>query len=256
MDVCVKEPAPLAGHTEKVAGEDIYSLSGDIFIYLNMGYTRTKFKQKGFDQSAYEKYFHGKQAEYIRNKLRSVLLYHQGKEYEQIAVELCIHQQSVRKYVNIYLSGGFEQLCKQVMRPQKSRLTAAQSAAFKQVLLTSRPDQVGLEGNLWTGKLMRQYLKKVYQVDYKSGIYDLLERLSLSHQKSHADYGNAKPDEQIAFIGELKNTILEADEKTALLKFDEFSICEKPSAFYGWAQKNTRPKLVTDEKKEAAPTGC
>lgn len=218
-----------------------------------MSYKRVKFEQKGFDASEYEKYFHANQAEYIRSKLRCVLLYQQGKPYDQIACHLSIHHQSVRKYINIYICGGFEQLCQSVRRPQASKLTKEQSAAFKEVLLTKRPFELDLEGSIWTGKLMCQYLKKTYNIDYKSGIYDLLERLNLSHQKAHADYGNAKASEQIAFMNELKTTILEADQKTAVVKFDEFSVCEKPSSYYGWAQKNTRPKVVTDEKKENEP---
>lgn len=251
----------MVGHTYAVSGSmaltrillPVYSLSVYIFVSLYMGYKRVKFEQKGFDENEYEKYFHYKQAEYIRSKLRCILLYYQGKEYEYISSALSLHPQSVRKYVNIYLSGGFEQLCKEVIRPQDSRLTNQQCTAFKEVLLTKRPCEVDLEGNIWTGKIMCQYLKKTYEVDYKSGIYDLLERLNLSHQKAHADYGNAKASEQIAFMEDLKTTILEADEKTALVKFDEFSVCEKPSSYYGWAEKNTRPKLVTDEKKGHEP---
>lgn len=103
---------------------------------------------------------------------------------------------------------------------------------------------------------MCEYLKKTYNVTYASGIYDLLDRLKLSHQKSHADYGNANPSEQRAFMEELKSTILAADGKTAIVKFDEFSVCQKPSSYYGWAEKNTRPTFVTDEKKESVPTAC
>lgn len=215
-----------------------------------MGYKRIKFAQKGFDESEYKRYFHQNQSEYLRIRLRSVFLYHQGKEFEEISIKLSIHHQSVRKYVNLYISGGFKELCKEVIRPKKSQLIVIESQSFKEILLTKRPFEVGLEGNIWTGKIMCQYLKETYEVDYKSGIYDLLERLNLTHQKAHADYGNAKPSEQITFIEELKERILNADTKTSIIKFDEFSICEKPSAYYGWAEKNTRPIFVTDEKKE------
>jgi hypothetical protein len=93
---------------------------------------------------------------------------------------------------------------------------------------------------------MRNYLKNSYGIVYKSGIYDLLARLNLSHQKAHADY--AKSDEQIAFLDELKNTLLNADKKRAVVKFDEFSVCEKPTPHYGWAEKNTHPKRMTNQK--------
>jgi transposase len=221
-----------------------------------MGYKRSKFEQKGFDEQAYKRFFHQKQAAYIRTKLRSIHLYHQGKEFEAIAETLNIHHQSVRKYINIYISSGFKGLCQEVVRPQSSILNPGQNAEFKEVLLSKRPCEVGLSGNIWTGELMCLYLKETYQVVYKSGIYDLLKRLNLSHQKAHADYSNAIPSEQKAFIEDLKDTLLKANAKTAIVKFDEFSVCEKPSAYYGWAQKNTRPKVVTNEKKEGGQMGC
>lgn len=55
---------------------------------------------------------------------------------------------------------------------------------------------------------------------------------------------------------DLKTTLINANEKTAVVKFDEFSVCKKPSSYYGWAEKNTRPKFVTDEKNEIEQMGC
>jgi transposase len=111
-----------------------------------------------------------------------VLLYHQGNSFEEISTKLSIHHQSVRKYINLYILGGFKELCKEIVRPQSSQLSEKESIAFKEILLTKRPLEVGLEGNIWTGKIMCQYLKETYNIDYKSGIYDLLERLNLSHR--------------------------------------------------------------------------
>lgn len=214
-----------------------------------MGYKRKSFEEKGFDEKAYKSYFHKNQEEYIRKKLRSVELYHEGKEFAEIAELLGMHSMVIRKYINDYIKLGFSGLCKAIKRPHKTYLNESQNTAFKEVLLSKRPEEVGMEGNIWTGKLMCAYLEKTYGVIYKKGIYDLLERLGLSHQKAHADYGNAKPEEQIMFLMDLKETLLQADEQTAVVKFDEFSVQSKPSSYYGWAEKNTRPKVKTDEKK-------
>lgn len=219
-----------------------------------MATIRTQLEQREFDEAQYKHYFRRHQAEYIRTKLRSILFFYQGKTVAQIASTLAISEQSARKYIAIYLTGGFEILCKKVVRPQSSLLNQDQMIDFKNVLLTKSPSEVGLEGNIWTGKLLCQYLEKTYQVSYKSGIYDLLERLNLSHQKAHADYGNAEVSDQIDFIKDLKDNILQADEKTAIVQFDEFSISSRPSTYYGWAEKNTRPRVVTNEKKEREQT--
>lgn len=201
----------------------------------------------------YERYLHQHQAEYIRTKLRCVKAYSEGMEFAAIAQDYGVHEQSCRKYVNDYLVSGFAGLCKVTKRNQPKQLSQEQEQAFKQVLLTARPCEVGLQGNIWTGKVMCQYLLQTYGVVYQSGIYDLLERLNLSHQKAHSDYGNAKLEDQQAFIQELAQTLEAADEKTAVLKFDEFSLCDRPTSYYGWAEKNTRPKVVTDEKNASAP---
>ena len=99
--------------------------------------------------------------------------------------------------------------------------------------MTKAPFECGLEGNIWNGQLMCEFIKREFAVDYKSGIYDLLARLNLSHQKAHADYQNASKEEQFQFLDHFKQTLLESDEQNATLTFDEFSISSKPSNYYG-----------------------
>ena len=119
-----------------------------------MGYNRVKFEQKGFDEDQYKKYFHRHQEAYIRAKLRCILSYHEGKEFKEISSLHGISEQTVRKYVNTYISGGFETLCKNTVRVQSSLLSTEQSGEFKKILLSTRPCEAGLEGNIWTGEIM------------------------------------------------------------------------------------------------------
>lgn len=219
-----------------------------------MGYLRKKFEQKGWDERAYKRALSRHQAEYIRARLRVVASYASGMEFSELCQKHRLSDPTCRSYVNIYLQGGLEGLCSYIERPRSCALSDEQAAAFKRVLLERRPAEVGLEGNIWTGELMRRYLLNTFGVTYKSGIYDLLERLNLSHQKAHADYSNADPQAQAVFLQDFKDTLLQSDERTAVVHFDEFSVSSRPSAHYGWAEKNTRPKVPTDEKNESAPT--
>lgn len=207
------------------------------------------FQQRGFDLNEWKRAIHRHPQEYIRRKLRVIEAYAPTGSVPLVATQFSIHPRTVRAYINTYILGGLPALSQAEKRPQPTNLTADQQTAFKHQLLHSRPADHGLSGNIWTGQIMRQYLKQTYQVDYKSGIYDLLERLNLSHQKAHADYGNADPEQQMNFLNELKTTLLEADQHHAVVVYDEFSVAEKPTAYYGWAEKNTRPTVVTDEKK-------
>ena len=37
-------------------------------------------------------------------------------------------------------------------------------------------------------------------------------------------------------------------EKEKIVFFDEFAVYECPSIFYGWAEKNTGPEVLSNEK--------
>ncbi len=207
------------------------------------------FDKQGFDLAQWKRAMHRNPQEYIRRKLRVVQTYHQTHSVQAVASQHGLHKATVRAYLNIYNQGGLPALCVPQVSERTGSLTTAQEVDFKHQLLHSRPTDHGLKGNIWTGMLMRQYLKQTYSVDYHSGIYDLLARLNLSHQKAHADYGNADPIKQQVFLDCLKDALLEADETHAVVVFDEFSVCEKPTSYYGWAERNTRPVHVTNEKK-------
>lgn len=215
---------------------------------------KLELEKKGFDETVWNKYFLCHQQEYIRKRLRAVKLFAENIEVSAICEQLEINKNSLYLFIRIYLAEGFTGLCRQTTRNHKTRLTREQELSFKQTLLSKAPFECALEGNLWTGELMRQFIKREFGIDYKSGIYDLLDRLNLSHQKAHSDYQNASKEEQLQFIEDFKQTLLESDENNATVTFDEFSISTKPSNYYGWAEKNTRPRVKTDEKNESEPT--
>jgi transposase len=156
---------------------------------------------------------------------------------------------TVRAYITTYVQGGLSALCQAETRPRAGALTPQQEQDFKTILLTTRPTDHQLKGNIWTAAIMREYIQQTYQVDYHSGIYNLLARLGLTHQRAHADYGNACIEQQQACWQTIETALLSDAQKHAVVSFDEFSVTQKPTTYYGWAEKNTRPVVVTDEKK-------
>ena len=38
------------------------------------------------------------------------------------------------------------------------------------------------------------------------------------------------------------------EEEEKIVFFDEFAVYDRPSIFYGWAPKNTRPEIPSNEK--------
>ena len=217
-------------------------------------YLRKPFTAAGFEEAAWQHAFHRHPTERVRRKLRVVRAFAQGQTMSEVAQLHHLQVVTVRKYVTHYIQEGFLGLCAPQLQPRAGRLTSEQEAAFRHTLLTSCPEDHGLVGRIWTGHLMRHYLLDKWNVVYYAGIYDVLDRLGLSHQKAHADYGNADPAAQRACLEALKDTLLQLSPNEHVVAFDEFSVCEKPTGFYGWAVKNTRPRFTTNEKKERAST--
>ena len=215
---------------------------------------KTEFDKLGFDHPIWSKYFQRYQQEYLRKRLRAIKLFAENTAVATICQTLSLNKNTFYLLVNLYLKEGFEGLCRPAVRPKPTVLSKEQELSFKQTILTKAPFECALEGNMWNGTLMREFIKREFAVDFKSGIYDLLARLNLSHQKAHSDYQNASKDEQLQFIDRFKQTLLDSDEQNATLTFDEFSISTKPTNYYGWAERNTRPRVKTNEKNESAPT--
>lgn len=161
---------------------------------------KTEFDKKGFDEMLWNKYFRLYQQEYIRKRLRAIKMFAQNNDVPTISKTLSLDKNSVYTYIKLYLKEGFAGLCRLAVRPKPTRLTKEQELSFKQTIVSKAPFECALEGNLWTGEVMRAFIKREFSVDYKSGIYDLLDRLNLSHQKAHSDYQNADKNEQIQFI--------------------------------------------------------
>lgn len=221
-----------------------------------MNSLRPAFAKRGLDVEEWQRHMHRHPQEYIRRKLRTIRLYAQPLDIPTICDQLQISLPTARRYITTYTQKGFEGLCAAEKRVRTTRLTTQQETDFKKTLLTTRPCDHRLEGSIWTGERMKAYLLATYEVDYRGGIYDLLQRLDLSHQKAHADYGNADPAQQQVYLDDLKQTLLTAGPNHAVIMYDEFSVSEKPTSYYGWAEKNTRPQHVTNEKKATASTGC
>ena len=47
---------------------------------------------------------------------------------------------------------------------------------------------------------------------------------------------------------EVKKKLKYKEENEKIVFFDEFAVYDRPSIFYGWAQKNTRPEIPSNEK--------
>jgi hypothetical protein len=85
-----------------------------------MGYSRKQFEAKGFDETAWQGYFHRHQQLYIRLKLQCVKSYALGKSPEQISTAFSLSGLIVRRYIATYLRIRLCGLCQPTKRAQPS----------------------------------------------------------------------------------------------------------------------------------------
>jgi putative transposase len=211
---------------------------------------KSLFESKGFSLSEYKRYFHNHQQEHIRKHLRIIEAFSRHLSRAEVASALHIGENTVRLTINKYLQGGFDAVVAPIKRKQPTLLSKTQEAEFKEIILQKSPSDYLFDAHIWTGRLMVELVEKKYQVRYTlNGIYALLKRLGLTHQKAHADYAEADPQKQKEFMAQFEENLLREPTTTSFVFADEFSISTKPTLAYAWAEKNTRPKVVTSEKK-------
>ena len=118
------------------------------------------------------------------------------------------------------------------------------------------PLSYGYNSGTWTIGIIVNLLKEKWNISLKkSQVQHILTRdLDLSYQKFHRDYKEANKGKQKAFISNLNQELTKENQE--VIWFDEFSLSTKTDASYGWAPRNSSPKVASSEKKENARTYC
>ena len=113
---------------------------------------------------------HQHQTAYIRTRLAGIKHFAAGHNFAEVASHVGIGSQSVRNAVNAYITGGYAEVVKRIVRPQPTLLTAAQTNDFRNTILNTPPTEHGFSATIWTASGRIDYLKQTYNVPYKSGI--------------------------------------------------------------------------------------
>jgi transposase len=83
---------------------------------------------------------------------------------------------------------GIEGLRDKPRSGRRPRLTEVQGQDLQSVLLRS-PEEFGYNTASWSAPLVRDYIQKEYQVEYKhANIYNLLRKLGFSYQRAKGIY--------------------------------------------------------------------
>jgi transposase len=201
--------------------------------------------------------FKKQQKDYIRKRLKAIKGLWQGKSRPEVVDKLAIDRTSLLNWLHIMIEHGVEAGLKLLAQPKKikksGKLAAEYQVSLIDILEHKKPSDYGYHQNIFTGKILGELVEKEWQVRLSDQtIYNMLERHGFSYQRGHRDYTNADPLAQQAYGLELKKALQTQADQEKIVFFDEFSVTNRPTTFYGWARINTKFKVPSHEKKKRA----
>lgn len=199
----------------------------------------------------YEKH----QKEYIRRRLKAIKLLWEGYTRAEVQAKLDVDESTLIAWVRTIAQNGVEEglqyLAKAKKTPKEGKLTCEQELALLELIKDKSPHDFGYDQHIFTGKILQEIVHEKWNINVcDQTIYNLLHRHKWSYQRAHRDYENADPAEQHAFAHHLKTRIEQCAAGQELFFFDEFSISNRPTLYYGWAPVNTKFQVPSDEKKK------
>ena len=143
----------------------------------------------------------------MRARLLAIKFLAEGKTRTEVSQLVDCTYKTLTSWIDKYLEGGLEKLTESIKHQVPQRLNPEQKQQFKQMLLQQTPIDYGIDRNLWTAKIMIQMIEQKWNVRLKdSRIYEIIQELNLSYQRSHRDYANADKIKQKQFVELLKKT--------------------------------------------------
>ena len=130
-----------------------------------------------------------------------------GKPSRQLEELYNTSFKQILNWVSRFEASGIEGLRDKKGRGRKDRLDADQKARLKALLLEETPHVHGYNTNTWTGPLVRDWVMKNWNIEYKkTQIYTIIKSLGLTYQKSRGFYPESDPKQQEVFKENLKKT--------------------------------------------------
>lgn len=164
-----------------------------------------RLRESSLDKKQWQRLYYQNQQAYIRQRLSAIRYLSEGKSRAEVAQLLGCTDLTLAKWIGKYLETGLEGLVEPIKHQVKERLNPEQQQQIKEMVLKDRPTKYGIDREIWTAKIIAFVIKQRWGVDLKtSRIYEILDKLNLSHQKAHRDYDNADPVKQKKFVKLLK----------------------------------------------------
>ena len=208
------------------------------------------------DREQWQKLYYRHKQPRLRRRLTALKALWDGHTMIEVCWTQHIRRKTLEHWVDMYLHGGFKTLLAKERRRVPQALSSTQRRVLRYILLHKTPAEYGLDSYQWTARLAQELIQQKWKISLsQSRLYQLFHQFGISHQRAHRDYGPPQPAKQAAFVEEVKKQIMECPPDGALVAMDEFALRSVPDTHYAWAEKNTAPKVPSDERKRERLNG-
>src|ERR1035437_710750 len=176
------------------------------------------------------------------DRIKAILLLHQGYSYEQIASILLMDDSTLRNYYLEYVEGGIERLLNDNYSGGIGRMSCQQIELLDKHLLSNTYNY---------SKEIAAYIEKEFGVLYTTdGVKAILYRLGYVYKKTKHVPGKANQALQEQFINEYEALKKSKQPEDKIYFVDGCHPLHNSIASYGWIKKGTEKELKTNTGRE------
>jgi len=176
------------------------------------------------------------------DRIKAILMLNNGYNFQEVADNLLLDDDTVRNHYNIFMEEGVEGLLKDLYQGGMPRLDAARLKELETHLR---------EHTYQSAKEICRWVKEQWGVSYTiSGMTDLLHRLNFTYKKPKLIPGKADEKEQRKFVRFYKKLQEKKDKQDQLYFADGCHPALNPVAGYGWIKKGTNKEIPSNTGRE------
>ena len=172
------------------------------------------------------------------DRIKTILLRHDGYSYQQIAKILLLDHTTIRRYETEYEQKGLDNLLADEYTGGTSSLSVTQEEELRLHLE---------EKTYHRAKDICEHIESAYAIVYTSeGLVHLLHRLGFSYKKMKQVPGKADPEKQKEFLNTYQTIKQNMGEKDELYFLDGSHPQHNSMPAYGWIRRGEEKELKTN----------
>lgn len=178
----------------------------------------------------------------ISDRIRTILLLDNGWSFDRIATALFLDVDTIRRYYQMYLDHGKEELFRLNYCGKPCELNQEQLEKIKSYVRDNHPSSASEIVN---------FIKEHFKVEYTvSGVVSLLHRLGFVYKKPKLVPGKVSVEAQENFVKDLEQLESELKQTDEIIYMDGVHPQHNSKAAYGWFEKGVETHLKANSGRE------